>query len=561
VVGLLREPGRPVGKAIGETDARLAAERASAQLLLVPAVRATPTGLDLSLKVVDLGHGQTLFTAVEAASGKATVPEALDRLIAKVREQLREDPAARRAPVVQLGTIVPVDPAAWRHYAEGRRLASEGRGQEAQEAYRMAIAADPDFPLPHIELAFILQFIDDRATARHVEAAMRHLDRVTPRERGLVEALEASVRFDYNRHLELFDRLIAEWPEWVEGYRRAGDIVANGFGDTARARPYLEKLLAFGALGPDEVVSTLLALGKLDEALERARRWTEQEPGVPSFGALSQVHRRRGEAAQALAAARRAVEAGAPSQWFLWEYLEADAVDEIRSSVGKGKEMKPLLLAMLGQRRAALEVYAARKPPPSTSLYEQAMFQNGRGQILTGDGDLPGVRRQVQALLDLGSPTTMCFSLALAWLGDLEGADRLDALWPMIDGRVPCRRLFRTLRAWRTGDHAAALRLLDGFSWGPSDYYRGEILLDAGRPREAIEAFVAYRREPAIFGAWPATWAYPRSLYLEALARERLGEKEEARRLLARLFHLWERADPGLPTFAEARALQAKLAR
>jgi eukaryotic-like serine/threonine-protein kinase len=562
LVGLLREAGRPVDKALGEADARLAAERAGAQLLVVPAVRATPTGLDLSVKAVDLGRRQTVFTAVEATPGKATVPEALDRLIARIREQLKEDPAARRASAVHLGKIVPVDPAAWRLYAEGQRLDSEGRGQEAQVAYQKAIAADPDFPLPHIELAFILQFDDERATAQHVEAAMSHLDRVTPRERGLVEALAAAVRFDFNREIELFDRLIAEWPEWVEGYRRAGAIVAIQLGERARGRPYLEKLLALGALGPDETVNTLLALGRLDEALEVSRRWTEQDPGPPSFAALSHVHRRRGEASQSLEAARRAVAAGAPSPWFLWTFLEADAIDEVWASVGKAKRSKPWLLAMVGQRRAALQAHEARRPPPSASLYQQAYFENDRGEILAGNGDLQGVRRQVQALLDLGSPTASCFPLTLAWLGDVGGADRLDALWPMIDGRTACRRIFRTLRAWRTGDNAAALRLLDGFSWGASEYYRGEILLDAGRPRESVEAFVAYRREPASFdGEWTATWAYPRSLYLEALAHERLGEKDEARRLLARLFHLWERADPGLPTLAEARALRARLDR
>jgi tetratricopeptide (TPR) repeat protein len=188
------------------------------------------------------------------------------------------------------------------------------------------------------------------------------------------------------------------------------------------------------------------------------------------------------------------------------------------------------------------------------------MFHNTRAELLQATGDLEGVRREVQVLLELGSPTASCFPLTLAWLGDLERAERLDALWPMFDAHNACRRIYWALRAWRTGDQAAALRLLDGFFWGPSDFYRGEILLDAGRPREAVEAFAAFRREPASFdGAWTATWAYPRSLYLSALAHEKLGEKEEARKLLARLFRLWARADPGLPTLVEARALQARL--
>ncbi len=560
LVGLLREAGRPVDRAIGEAEARLAAGLANAQLLLVPVVRATPTGLDLAVKAVDLAHRQTLFTAVEAASGKATVPEALDRLIARVRERLGEDPAARRATAVQLGKVVPVDPAAWRHYAEGQRLDSEGSWRGAQEAWQKALNADPDFPLPHIELAFSLQFTNDRATTKHVEAAMRHLDRVTPRERGLVEALEAGVRFDFNRELELLDRLIAEWPEWVEGYRRAGSIVAIQMGERARARPYLEKLLALGALAPGEAVNTLLSLGRLDEALERARRWGEQQPGPQPLAALAKVRRRRGEASQALDAAHRAVEAGARGSGFIWTFLEADAIDEVRSAGTEAKRMDPLLVALLGQRKAALELFDSRKPPPSAAPYERATFENARGELLTGDGDLPGVRRQVKVLLELGSPTASCFPLTLAWLGDLERAERLDALWPMIDGRNPCRRLYRTLRAWRSGDHAAALRLLDDFAWGPSDFYRGEILLDAGRPREAVEAFAAYRRDPASFdGEWFATFAYPRSLYLAALAHEKLGEKQEAHRLLARLFRLWERADPGLTTLAEARALRARL--
>ena len=561
LVGLLREAGREIPAVIGEADARVAADLARAQLLLVPAVRASPAGFDLSVKTVDLARQEPRFSATETAPAKGSVPDALDRLIAKVREQLREDPVARASVSQPLGKVVPVDPAAWRHYIEGQRLASEGRGQEAEEAYRKAIEADPDFPLPHLELAFYLQFDDEHAVAEHMDAAMRHLDRIPPKERGMAEAVAAAVRWDFVREMELFDRLIAEWPEWIEGYRRAGTIEAEQFGDQARARPYLEKLVTLGALPPGDSVSTLLSLGRLDEALERAKRWAEQEPGAPSFAALSRVHRRRGEPSKALDAARRVLVLG-EGPGILWSYLEADAIDEFQAWLDRAKRRPPHILAMRGQRRAALEAHDARRPPSTAPRYAQAMFHNMRADLLVGIGDLDGVRSEIQTLLELGSSTASCFPMTLAWLGDLERAERLDSLWPMIDGRLACRRLYRVIRAWREGDHDGALRLMDSFSWAGSDFYRGEILLDAGRPREAVAAFLSYRRDPAIFdGLWFATFGYPRSLYLEALAHERLGEPEEARRLLARLFHLWERADPGLPTLAEARALQARLGR
>ena len=73
----------------------------------------------------------------------------------------------------------------------------------------------------------------------------------------------------------------------------------------------------------------------------------------------------------------------------------------------------------------------------------------------------------------------------------------------------------------------------------------GEVLLELGRPREAMAEF-----ERAL-ARWPN-----RSLSLLGLARASaaLGERDAARRHYERLLVNWRSADPGLPELQEARS-------
>lgn len=78
-----------------------------------------------------------------------------------------------------------------------------------------------------------------------------------------------------------------------------------------------------------------------------------------------------------------------------------------------------------------------------------------------------------------------------------------------------------------------------------------------------MEAFRRYRRTQWTFisGQRFLLFAFaPRSLYLEAVSLDRLGDRARALELLDRLVRLWRRADPGAPMVGEARALHARLA-
>ncbi len=131
------------------------------------------------------------------------------------------------------------------------------------------------------------------------------------------------------------------------------------------------------------------------------------------------------------------------------------------------------------------------------------------------------------------------------------------------DSHAVCVGMAKAIVRWKRGQPEEALAVLARYPIGTSEYYRGEILAGLGRHQEAIEAFRRYRpwRGLNFWEGFLDRWNYPRSLYLEARSLARLGRADEARAVLRRFLRLWERADPDLPLLAEARALQAELAR
>jgi hypothetical protein len=152
----------------------------------------------------------------------------------------------------------------------------------------------------------------------------------------------------------------------------------------------------------------------------------------------------------------------------------------------------------------------------------------------------------------------------LALAGDLGAARRLADLVALENSS--CYRVLSLFERWKRGDREGALRGFGSLLANGSAFHRGEILVELGRDREAVEAFREYRRMPdfpwgeLFYAPYRSVAFYPRSMYLEAAALDRLGERGEALKLLRRLLRLWNRADPDAPFVREARAMHARLA-
>ncbi len=288
-----------------------------------------------------------------------------------------------------------------------------------------------------------------------------------------------------------------------------------------------------------------------------------------AWGWLAEVHRQRGELAEALEAARR--ELTLPGGTFEPDvFLDADAVSEgealLEGGIREGREWASedewrSWLNRRGRVRDAVRSLESERPGPDAEWVVRLGFHESLAHAYVPRGDVEGFLREVGEMLSVGNSLFMCEGGALAVMGDLERA-RGFAENGVADGHAVCVGMAKAIVRWKRGQPEEALAVLALYPIGTSDYYRGEIFADLGRDEEAVEALRRYRPRRGL-NFWEGfldLWNYPRSLYLEARSLGRLGRTDEARAVLARFFRLWAHADPDLPLLKEAQALEAELA-
>ncbi|MEI6225055.1 MAG: hypothetical protein WCS72_09895 [Deltaproteobacteria bacterium] len=552
MVNLLREGGRPAPASIGEAEARTAATRMDADLLLLPSVRGAPSGLILTVKQVDLRRDGRAFEVSATVPTADALPLALLELSRRIRLHLGERRDEVDGTTLSPAAVAPIPPGIVRLRREAQAFRAEGRMGQRRAALLQALALDPGNPVLNLER------YAEEGDPRYLAAMAGDAARLSPRERAILDALLRESRggtpSDLLRGL---DRIIARWPEDPFAYDRAGKVHLEDRADVASARPYVEKTLLLADLPEDRVADLLAALGRFDEAAARARSWAAGSTQMYGFYNLSFLLLSLGDVPGAHDAARRAwtlrgdypIRKYGPPGGLTWPvpFLEADAVQEIFDDLARVGGTSVQWLEYQGRYREALAELGA---PPLRAERARVLARWGK--------DPEAVRREV-GLLPASGGGDACLPAIL-----LEAGLVAEAV-PLLDGtpeadRDACRRLSDALLLWKRGDREGALRALATIAGHGSVYLQGRILAELGRDREAADRFRRYRREGmSLDSGVPA--AYPRSLFLEASARERLGERDEARRLVDRLLRLWVKADAETPYLPEARELAVRLAR
>jgi tetratricopeptide (TPR) repeat protein len=468
---------------------------------------------------------------------------------------------------------------AHRQYVLGQQCARyPAMGQDCGALLRKAVALDPDLAAAQYELAVWLRWFggssQDQAAA--VAAALRNAGDAPERERLLIEAWAAQVGGRDEEALGIYRRVVASWPDEVRAWYHAGDLLRHR-DEPAVAVPWLEQVVAldpeFGwAAG--NLAEALGALGRRDELRAWVRRW-EQAPGVSTLHGLSVAHGWLGDLEAAARAGERAVALGGGAAgredhlaaiFFSGRFAEAERealpMVEPASPIRRmGFYALAALEAYQGRRRAGLatlDAFAREIPAVRAEWNYHAI----RADYLAGDGDVGGVRAEVEALEALDPAVAAEQAVNLAWLGDLEGAVPLAR---RLQPGSMLAEMHAALAAWHTGDRASALAGLRGvcarspaLNWRVAPLYLlGELLVRDGRDAEGVEALRRFEGLYVWRQMW-RSWAWPRAQVLTGEALLRLGDREGAARALDRILAAWSAAEPGAPLLAEARALRAR---
>ncbi|HET8723715.1 MAG TPA: serine/threonine-protein kinase, partial [Anaeromyxobacteraceae bacterium] len=562
------EPSSP--KVIGEAQVMGAARKLGGHLALVPSIRSAGNGFELGVSGVNVLRSEAVFGLREQVAAAASVYSAIDRLVVRVRKALAEEPDEAPSSPVSAVAMAPANAHALGLYAEGKRLQSESDFDAAKDLFRASAEADPEFPLPRLE---ILQSVvgvymtpmrmTDEERAGHVAALRRNLHRLPAGDRAFAEFAIITTEGGYQDGTELLaaiDRLIEARPEDPRPYILAANELVFDRGDLEAARPYVDRAFALSpTAGLGDVIDHVILEGRLDDALSRTRRWVEEAPGFTSHLNLAMVLHAMGRTEEAIAVLRDGRVPAFEARMLL---LDAGLPDEPEAELLKRGPLPLQWLALRGRvseglarQEASLAGMAERGVPVPAGMRVARVF------LLLPRGDTEGIRREVQeAFRARGSEPFDAWLLAEAGVLDLSA--RVDG------GRFPNHRLdhrmAHAIRTWKRGDREKALDAFRSIGAPSSHLHQGEILLELGRDREAEEEIRRYR---CTFGASSSMrddrltwWNYPRALHVHAVALERIGDVEGARSVNDQLLRLWDRADPDLPLLVEARAMQARLA-
>ncbi len=587
ILDAMRQLGRQ-GGAVDRGVALEVAKRAHARRIVSGSILQISPSIVMTAEVSDVASGKVLnATRVEGLPGQ-TVFQVVDALSAQLlRRMVRAAETTRLAPVAERTSP---DLEAQRSYAAGLEALSGARIVDAMAAFRQAVERDSSFAQAHYQLAIAEWWGGEPADAKDsILKAKALAGRLTPLERGMVQALENLVYSRYSAASREFAELAGEDPN--------------------------EKMFAYGQ------VEALYHGGRLPEAVEAARRALALDPGFTLAGvhlvdALIDMNRLDEAEVEARGLLRRN-----PKNALLWLSLwramvrRGDPEGALRVA-SEARAMNaaefPLRVAsgtLLFNRTGTIEPGAW--PAEADTLpwqkeekrlgirYVQALR---RGRFREALRVAPEAWRNLPATVSWGPPIPAANGLeaatgardtaqALRW-ADSIGV-RLERWagpgFPLL-GRAPT--IWAESRLGMYSQAAATLSRVASLSGGLNEYEahsmsycRALVLEGEGRHRESLEALrgAEWPGEPWLFSA--LRLARVRALtgagmHSEALALldtlirmpmlhpgdavrlrfyrgqalERLGRGADAAAEYREFLRIWSQADPGTPEVDEARA-------
>ncbi len=571
--------------------AREVSRKLSAQVLLLPEVRRA--GQDLVIRVHGLEPASmaTLFDIEErtpATPVNGSTPDLVDRLVASIRQGLREGPGGDAA---RGGTVVTKNLEAYRHYLLGQQFANETFDVSAAIAeYKEAIAEAPDFAMPHLEMAILAGWHDapDENARSHMESAARNAGGLPDRERRLVLGYRAFVEQRHTEATRILDALALDYPLDKQVLYVAGEAFWHGDtpGGFARAAALFRAALD---LDPAYLVAYihlfewLERFGPRGEALARAERAARFRPSAEAQAMVARALGASDRWADALVAARSAASV-AGGEHFETAYAQAEVLvgagDRAEGERSLRKWLAPdvrpgprrvaaevlaPLLAMQGRAREGREVFLAVAGEDAGEQYGAFDASMLAYLALTG-GDLQAARRSLEATHPPPPPGTDLDGDRKAWLLAWVGMDEAAAACAQaLPPGSLSERQYAAVRALRDRRHLDAIEILGDLSRrSPSvdvQFLLGLALAREERHAEALQAFELVRSLHPIYAPAPVYVLRPWADLLAAESLVRLGRHEEARSRVTAWLEDWKGADPELPLLERARRLERTLAR
>lgn len=568
VRGALQRMEKPPTSRLDADLAREIAQREGVKAVIAGELSSIGGGYVLAAQIVTADSGAALATFRETARDSTELLPALDRLSRALREKVGESLRTVRADA-PLEQVTTASLPALRAYTQAVHVAEyEGDQAAAIPLLESAVAQDSAFAMAYRKLSVILGNRAEKR-ARQIEAVDRayaYRDRLTGRERALVEASYFMVRHDLQKAAARYEALLAEYPDYYpavtnlavmyKGLRRPEDAerVARRAAELSPGRAlslgnYAEQLVADGKLGAAQaVVDSMRARlgpvrpvfgfqarlelvrgnyagseGIMRQMLTRFGSNPDTRIGVDHYLArLAALQGRLDEARRLWAEAAEEARRMGDHEWIAW-IATSDAILDGAIAGNTGRATAALDDPALAQAVAAL-------PPMDRPYMGLAATEAMSGR--------PAKARAYLGAYDAAFPDE---------LRDQDDRHQIMGMIALAEGRPA-----DAIRELRIGDR------------GPCTYCAlgdlGRAFEAAGEPDSARAVYERYLATPDMYRL-DMDWVelpriYERLAQLDAAA----GDRQRAAHHAVQLLNLWAHADPALQPRVEAtRRLLASL--
>jgi len=578
------------------------AEKTDASTVLLGSFAQVGETFQVNVTVKDAVTGEILDAQRIQGTGESSVFTIVDQLSNRVlglfegSGQLAS--AMKHEEDRNIESVTTSSVAAYRLYAEGMRLYYEFKIDEAITLFRRATELDPEFAMAHARLARIYETLGrEKDLEGAIGEAMAHVERLTPRERSIVEAtFYGRQRATYGRAVEVLEETLELYPDHNSaGYQLGLLYLYLELHDQAISR--FEDLISRGY--DHEAVYNGLATayeaeGRVAESERLLRRWNSSTWASRLVVAWhATIWGEASEASQALHQAEALRPESPFVEFFCWRAASLNADwDRARACTRKLMAEEQEYWRWRGLTGLALlDLYGGR-PVEGLQHLDEASETYSEKEALLGTG----WNMAAETLLMLGQPSAALeeasraqqiaendwpaweglFWAAIAQqrLGKPAEADRLAAelepLGDLLPGQVEERLYHRLLGvlAWERGDGAAAVRELElaesmlpprGLAWHrhrlpdhvPLWYELATVYRKLGN---ADEAELRYRRitESGVEHLYHPI-QYVRSHYYLAKLLEGQGDATGARAAYRKFLDFWDNGEIDRDLVADAR--------
>jgi tetratricopeptide (TPR) repeat protein len=172
----------------------------------------------LSVRALQTVTGKVLVQSDESASGKDQVLFAVTKLGAAVRKALG-DSASESAQRLSMESLSATSLEAVHEYAAGLDMLSTGKFDEAQSHLSKAVDLDPNFGMAYtIEASAARNQGRFQEAEQYMKEALKHIDRMTERERYRTRAYTYLLGGDNTKCVEEYSALIEKYPADTAAY-------------------------------------------------------------------------------------------------------------------------------------------------------------------------------------------------------------------------------------------------------------------------------------------------------------------------------------------------------